>query len=863
MVGEGGLEPPHPFGHRNLNPARLPIPPLARVTARPPRTGGSGYRTCVGRLSAAMGLQQFERRLERLVEGVFAKAFRSGLQPVEVGRRITREMDLGRTVGVRGVDRAQPLHASRSTRATTSGSSATRRRCCGSWPTPPASTPATRATASSGPVDVELETANVGAGHLPRRRRGARRARAAVPTPRWCWPTAPGSSWARTRSCIGRLDDCEIQLSRQEREPAPRRGAPRGRRVRAGRPRLDQRHQGQRRARQATGAGRRRRDHRGRQPPALRDRAEEPPGCPTRCSTSSSCSSSPSSTSSSSACLARRSGSQVTAPAVATPVADATTARGRRRAAVARLRDHRAGRPARARRYDLERRGDRRPGPGCQVALDRPDRVAAPRPRSSGATAALRRGPRLVQRHVRQPQEGVVGRGHAPRRPARASGRRPRGHPVRLALGGASPTSGRVRPNNEDSVLAEEPLFAVADGMGGHAAGEVASQTRHRGAARQLRARPDAPTAWSTRCTTANARRAGTGPSDDADLRGMGTTLTAAAPRRARTARRSSRSSTSATRAATCFRDGELEQITEDHSLVEEMVRGRPAHARGGRSTTRSATSSPASSAWRTATRRRRSRSTASRSSPTAATACCSPATASPTRSPTSRSRRCCAGSPTPTTRRASWSAWPTTTAATTTSPSSSIDVVDDDDKAGAASEALAGEPAATRPPTTLLSRTSAAQRSADPDRSPTAAEPPSAAAGGGRRPRLDGCGWSGSSSRSCCCSFLAVVAITWYARGSYYVGVRRRQRHDLPGPARRLPLGRPHRRRPHRPRLDRGTAGPPATTSREGQPEPTLGAARRYIANLREEAKRAGAARRPRPPPSTRRPRRSPTVAP
>src|ERR1700722_8237251 len=33
-VGEGGLEPPHPFGHRNLNPARLPIPPLARATVR-------------------------------------------------------------------------------------------------------------------------------------------------------------------------------------------------------------------------------------------------------------------------------------------------------------------------------------------------------------------------------------------------------------------------------------------------------------------------------------------------------------------------------------------------------------------------------------------------------------------------------------------------------------------------------------------------------------------------------------------------------------------------------------------------------------------------------------------------------------
>ena len=50
-----------------------------------------------------MGLQQFEQRLERLVEGVFAKAFRSGLEPVEIGRRMSREMDLHRQVGVRGV----------------------------------------------------------------------------------------------------------------------------------------------------------------------------------------------------------------------------------------------------------------------------------------------------------------------------------------------------------------------------------------------------------------------------------------------------------------------------------------------------------------------------------------------------------------------------------------------------------------------------------------------------------------------------------------------------------------------------------------------------------------------------------------
>ena len=49
-----------------------------------------------------MGLKGFERRLERLVEGVFARAFRSGLRPVELGRRLVREMDDERTVNVRG-----------------------------------------------------------------------------------------------------------------------------------------------------------------------------------------------------------------------------------------------------------------------------------------------------------------------------------------------------------------------------------------------------------------------------------------------------------------------------------------------------------------------------------------------------------------------------------------------------------------------------------------------------------------------------------------------------------------------------------------------------------------------------------------
>jgi hypothetical protein len=49
-----------------------------------------------------MGIRGFERRLERMVEGAFARAFKSGLRPIELGRRLVREMDDNRSVGVRG-----------------------------------------------------------------------------------------------------------------------------------------------------------------------------------------------------------------------------------------------------------------------------------------------------------------------------------------------------------------------------------------------------------------------------------------------------------------------------------------------------------------------------------------------------------------------------------------------------------------------------------------------------------------------------------------------------------------------------------------------------------------------------------------
>ena len=49
-----------------------------------------------------MGIKRFEGRIERLVEGSLTRPFRSNLQPVEIGRRLTREMDLQRRVGARG-----------------------------------------------------------------------------------------------------------------------------------------------------------------------------------------------------------------------------------------------------------------------------------------------------------------------------------------------------------------------------------------------------------------------------------------------------------------------------------------------------------------------------------------------------------------------------------------------------------------------------------------------------------------------------------------------------------------------------------------------------------------------------------------
>src|SRR5438093_12865564 len=48
-------------------------------------------------------LSEFERRLEGAIEGIFTKAFRGGLQPVELATRILKEMEANKSVGVRQV----------------------------------------------------------------------------------------------------------------------------------------------------------------------------------------------------------------------------------------------------------------------------------------------------------------------------------------------------------------------------------------------------------------------------------------------------------------------------------------------------------------------------------------------------------------------------------------------------------------------------------------------------------------------------------------------------------------------------------------------------------------------------------------
>jgi protein phosphatase len=136
---------------------------------------------------------------------------------------------------------------------------------------------------------------------------------------------------------------------------------------------------------------------------------------------------------------------------------------------------------------------------------------------------------------------------------------------VRLVTGAATDV-GRVRDGNEDAYLVDDAmgLVAVADGMGGHRAGEVASAT----ALESLRAAITSGRPLRESIEDANAAVFSKSLTDTS-LRGMGTTLTAATLVSGGTLLVGHVGDSR----AYLLHDGELRQVTEDHSLVEELVR--------------------------------------------------------------------------------------------------------------------------------------------------------------------------------------------------------------------------------------------------------------------------------------------------
>jgi len=136
---------------------------------------------------------------------------------------------------------------------------------------------------------------------------------------------------------------------------------------------------------------------------------------------------------------------------------------------------------------------------------------------------------------------------------------------------GAATDVGRVRQINEDRFLADECLFAVADGVGGHQAGEVASQTS---VETLLRVFNEGDHTTERLVTAAEAANQAVWELAQAsrEKRGMGTTLTALALVQENGEEALALINVGDSRAY-LLQQGELLQLTEDHSLVEELVR--------------------------------------------------------------------------------------------------------------------------------------------------------------------------------------------------------------------------------------------------------------------------------------------------
>ncbi len=126
---------------------------------------------------------------------------------------------------------------------------------------------------------------------------------------------------------------------------------------------------------------------------------------------------------------------------------------------------------------------------------------------------------------------------------------------------------GRQREANEDSLFSRAPVFAVADGMGGAQAGEVASRIAVAAFEPELPAEA-APEPWLRETAQRANREIFDLAQGDSARSGMGTTLTAALV----AGDEVSFGHVGDSRAY-LLRDGELSQLTNDHSLVEELRR--------------------------------------------------------------------------------------------------------------------------------------------------------------------------------------------------------------------------------------------------------------------------------------------------
>jgi protein phosphatase len=132
---------------------------------------------------------------------------------------------------------------------------------------------------------------------------------------------------------------------------------------------------------------------------------------------------------------------------------------------------------------------------------------------------------------------------------------------------GHATDTGKKRRRNEDEYVVEPPLFAVADGMGGAQAGELAASLAA-GAVRDDQLEAGSGERRVAELIQEANRRIYRRSNEDAAVSGMGTTMTVALVEDGTVSFGHVGDSR-----AYLIRDGRLEQLTEDHSLVAELVR--------------------------------------------------------------------------------------------------------------------------------------------------------------------------------------------------------------------------------------------------------------------------------------------------